>query len=103
MPSTLKNVLLQCKWCVLYWGPFLRGSPVGGSTVVLLTCQLSVCLNLEDNFMVSFPHMCSVSGPFGERDEEQVFIQRVIPETNIIFVRSSSTGNRLVCPRAMYV
>lgn len=37
-----------------------------------------------------------VSGPFGERDEEQVFIQRVIPETNIIFVRSSSTGNRLV-------
>lgn len=34
------------------------------------------------------------SGPFGERDEEQVFIQRIIPETNKIFVRFSSTGNR---------
>ena len=35
-----------------------------------------------------------LSGPFGERDEEQVFIQRVIPETDRLFVRLSSNGRR---------
>ena len=35
-------------------------------------------------------------GPFGERDEEQVFIQRVIPETDRLFVRLSSNGRRYV-------
>ena len=38
----------------------------------------------------------STLGPFGERDEEQVFIQRVIPETSSIFIRHSSTGHRWV-------
>lgn len=38
----------------------------------------------------------SIPGPFGERDEEQVFIQRVIPETSSIFIRHSSTGNRYI-------
>lgn len=35
-----------------------------------------------------------VSGPFGERDDQQVFIQKVIPITNKLFVRLSSTGRR---------
>lgn len=34
-------------------------------------------------------------GPFGERDEEQLFLQRVIPETDRIFVRLSSNGRRV--------
>lgn len=34
------------------------------------------------------------SGPFGERDDQQVFIQKVIPITNKLFVRLSSTGKR---------
>ncbi|KAI4904762.1 hypothetical protein NFI96_026717, partial [Prochilodus magdalenae] len=33
-------------------------------------------------------------GPFGERDDQQVFIQKVIPITNKLFVRLSSTGKR---------
>uniref|UniRef100_A0A8C7SPF5 BTB/POZ domain-containing protein KCTD3 n=1 Tax=Oncorhynchus mykiss TaxID=8022 RepID=A0A8C7SPF5_ONCMY len=33
-------------------------------------------------------------GPFGERDDQQVFIQKVIPVTNKLFVRLSSTGKR---------
>ena len=37
-----------------------------------------------------------ILGPFGEGDDEQVFIQRVIPDTDTIFVRLSSTGDRLV-------
>ena len=39
-------------------------------------------------------YCCSIPGPFGERDEEQVFIQRIIPETDKIFVRFCSTGKR---------
>jgi len=33
-------------------------------------------------------------GPFGERDNEQVFVQRVVPETDKLFVRLSSNGQR---------
>lgn len=35
-------------------------------------------------------------GPFGERDDQQVFIQKVVPITNKLFVRLSSTGKRYV-------
>ncbi|XP_046371327.1 BTB/POZ domain-containing protein KCTD3-like [Haliotis cracherodii] len=34
-------------------------------------------------------------GPFGERDDQQVFIQKVVPETDQLFVRLSSTGQRV--------
>ncbi|XP_061670385.1 BTB/POZ domain-containing protein KCTD3 [Syngnathoides biaculeatus] len=34
-------------------------------------------------------------GPFGERDDQQVFIQKVVPITNKVFVRLSSTGKRI--------
>ncbi|XP_074714161.1 SH3KBP1-binding protein 1, partial [Strix uralensis] len=34
-------------------------------------------------------------GPFGERDEQQVFIQRVVPDAGRLFVRLSSTGKRI--------
>ncbi|KAM9817522.1 LOW QUALITY PROTEIN: BTB/POZ domain-containing protein KCTD3 [Neosynchiropus ocellatus] len=34
-------------------------------------------------------------GPFGERDDQQVFIQKVVPITNKLFVRLSSTGRRI--------
>lgn len=37
---------------------------------------------------------CFHAGPFGERDDQQVFIQKVIPITNKLFVRLSSTGKR---------
>lgn len=39
---------------------------------------------------------CFHSGPFGERDDQQVFIQKVIPITNKLFVRLSSTGKRYI-------
>uniref|UniRef100_A0A4W3JWU1 BTB/POZ domain-containing protein KCTD3 n=1 Tax=Callorhinchus milii TaxID=7868 RepID=A0A4W3JWU1_CALMI len=34
-------------------------------------------------------------GPFGERDDQQVFIQKVVPVTSKLFVRLSSTGKRI--------
>ena len=45
--------------------------------------------------MRSFASCYSTSGPFGDQDGEQVFVQRVIPETNQIFVRLASTGDRI--------
>ncbi|CAB1348642.1 unnamed protein product [Coregonus sp. 'balchen'] len=34
-------------------------------------------------------------GPYGERDDQQVFIQRVIPDTDKLYVRLSSNGKRV--------
>ena len=33
-------------------------------------------------------------GPYGEQDDQQVFIQKVLPETNQLFIRLSSNGQR---------
>lgn len=33
-------------------------------------------------------------GPYGERDDQQVFIQKVVPSAGQLFVRLSSTGQR---------
>ncbi|KAJ8045657.1 BTB/POZ domain-containing protein KCTD3 [Holothuria leucospilota] len=34
-------------------------------------------------------------GPFGERDDQQIFIQKVVPETDQLFVRLASNGERV--------
>ena len=48
--------------------------------------------------IILYTRVCTVtlcmSGPFGDLDEEQVFVQRIIPETDTIFVRLSSDGKR---------
>ncbi|KAM4637332.1 LOW QUALITY PROTEIN: SH3KBP1-binding protein 1-like [Amazona ochrocephala] len=43
---------------------------------------------------------CAV-GPYGERDEEQVFIQRVVPDACQVFIRLSSTGKKIGEVRAV--
>ncbi|KAM8952656.1 SH3KBP1-binding protein 1 [Pelodytes ibericus] len=40
-------------------------------------------------------------GPFGERDDQQVFIQRVVPDSNVVYVRLSSTGKRICVVRSV--
>jgi WD40 repeat protein len=40
-------------------------------------------------------------GPFGERDEQQVFIQKVVSETDQLFVRSSSNGKTICVIRSV--
>ncbi len=40
---------------------------------------------------------CFVSGPYGEKDDQQVFVQKIVPDTDSIFVRCASTGKRFVC------
>ncbi|VDK42203.1 unnamed protein product [Anisakis simplex] len=44
---------------------------------------------------------CTDPGPFGDQDGEQIFVQRVIPETNQIFVRLASNGDRLCTIRSV--
>lgn len=34
-------------------------------------------------------------GPFGEQDDEQVFVQKVVPDTDQLYVRHASNGNRV--------
>jgi hypothetical protein len=49
-------------------------------------------LSLEGAHSLFYP--VNSIGPFGEGDEEQVFVQRVIPETNRIYIRLSSSGHQ---------
>lgn len=35
-----------------------------------------------------------IIGPYGEQDDEQVFVQKVMPETSELFVRLASNGKR---------
>eukprot|EP00095_Tigriopus_kingsejongensis_P002161 snap_masked-scaffold248_size238799-processed-gene-1.13 protein:Tk02161 transcript:snap_masked-scaffold248_size238799-processed-gene-1.13-mRNA-1 annotation:"btb poz domain-containing protein kctd3" len=45
------------------------------------------------------PSLSSVAGndcgPFGEQDDEQIFVQKVVPETDSLFVRLASNGKRV--------
>ncbi|XP_026810797.1 BTB/POZ domain-containing protein KCTD3 [Rhopalosiphum maidis] len=40
-------------------------------------------------------------GPYGEQDDEQVFVQKVMPETSELFVRLASNGKRVCIIRAV--
>lgn len=42
-----------------------------------------------------------VPGPYGERDDQQVFIQKVVPSASQLFVRLSSTGQRVCSVRSV--
>lgn len=46
----------------------------------------------------SFSHAnANDCGPFGEQDDEQVFVQKVVPDADQLFVRLASNGKRLKC------
>uniref|UniRef100_A0A0N5AP67 BTB domain-containing protein n=1 Tax=Syphacia muris TaxID=451379 RepID=A0A0N5AP67_9BILA len=40
-------------------------------------------------------------GPFGDQDGDQVFVQRIVPDTNQVFVRLASNGDRLCTIRSV--
>lgn len=40
-------------------------------------------------------------GPFGEQDDQQVFVQKVIPDSDQLFVQLSSTGHRICVIRSV--
>ncbi|XP_072929793.1 BTB/POZ domain-containing protein KCTD3 [Epargyreus clarus] len=40
-------------------------------------------------------------GPYGEQDEEQIFIQKVVPDTDTLYVRLASNGKRVCTIRSV--
>ncbi|XP_050068659.1 SH3KBP1-binding protein 1 [Anopheles maculipalpis] len=40
-------------------------------------------------------------GPFGEQDEEQIFVQKVVPDTDQLYVRLASNGERICLIRSV--
>lgn len=40
-------------------------------------------------------------GPFGEQDDEQIFVQKVVPDTDQLYVRLASNGERICLIRSV--
>ncbi|KAH7709119.1 potassium channel tetramerization domain containing 3 [Aphelenchoides avenae] len=40
-------------------------------------------------------------GPYGDQDGEQIFVQRIVPESNMLFIRLASNGERICTIRAV--
>lgn len=40
-------------------------------------------------------------GPFGEQDDEQIFVQKVVPDTDQLYVRLASNGDRVCLVRSV--
>ena len=55
----------------------------------IVSYHISITLLMKTYFLCF-----SVPGPFGERDDQQVFIQKLVPDTDHVIVRFSSTGKR---------
>ncbi|CAG11038.1 unnamed protein product, partial [Tetraodon nigroviridis] len=80
-------------------GSYCSGNDIGKETSAVATRRKDLLKGEPDVGM----NLCAAawkpsllfSGPFGERDDQQVFIQKVIPITNKLFVRLSSTGRRI--------
>ena len=52
-------------------------------------------------FYLTSGHVClfdAILGPFGERDDTQVFVQKLVPNTDQLIVRLASDGKRLHYP-----
>ena len=43
----------------------------------------------------------SFLGPFGERDDQQIFVQKVVPDSDHLFIRLVSTGKRICTIRSV--
>ena len=52
-------------------------------------------VSLEEDVPSSVNNQGNDIGPFGDQDDEQVFVQKVIPETDVITVRLASGGTRV--------
>ena len=52
-------------------------------------------VSLEDEMPSIVNNHGNDIGPFGDQDDEQIFVQKVIPETDVITVRLASVGTRV--------
>ncbi|KAG1655097.1 BTB/POZ domain-containing protein KCTD3 [Nymphon striatum] len=52
-------------------------------------------VSLENDDMQSSYSAANDCGPYGEQDDEQLFIQKVVPDIDRLYIRLSSTGKRV--------
>lgn len=76
-------------WSVTRFRGMISTQP--GSTP-LASFKIVSLEDVEPNVSYSAGNDC---GPYGEQDDEQVFIQKVVPETDQLYIRLSSTGKRI--------
>jgi len=63
--------------------------------LVMIVVSLFECKRSYNEYISTLIHkLLSVTGPYGEQDDEQVFIQKVVPETDQLYVRLASNGKR---------
>lgn len=82
-------------WSVTRFRGMLSTQP--GSTPVASFKIVSLD-EVEPNISYAAGNDC---GPFGEQDDEQVFVQKVVPETDQLFVRLASNGKRVCVIKAV--
>ena len=83
--SVIQSEISQLQWlhtCVYCFG---REGLIKPLLYPELQC---LCFNIQC-VLLSYP-----LGPYGERDDQQVFVQKVVPETDQVFVRLASNGKR---------
>jgi len=76
-------------WCVTRFRGMISTQP--GST----PSSSFKIVSLEEDLPSSINNQGNDIGPFGDQDDEQVFVQKVIPETDLITVRLASVGTRV--------
>jgi len=76
-------------WSVTRFRGMISTQP--GSTP-LASFKIVSLEDVEPNVSYSAGNDC---GPYGEQDDEQVFIQKVVPETDQLYIRLSSSGKRI--------
>jgi len=76
-------------WCVTRFRGMISTQP--GST----PSSSFKIVSLEEEIPSSINNHGNDIGPYGDQDDEQVFVQKVIPETDIITVRLASIGTRV--------
>jgi len=76
-------------WCVTRFRGMISTQP--GST----PSSSFKIVSLEDDSPGNISSHGNDIGPFGDQDDEQVFVQKVIPETDVLTVRLASVGTRV--------
>ena len=70
---------------------FASGNMLGKN----LTTLIMFCIPLESYSEVWCTYVAIFLGPFGERDDQQIFVQKVVPDSDHLFIRLVSTGKRI--------
>ena len=85
----------------------LSALPISHNVILTIDCIFVAFFYDKDNEMqdhiveIYLTSIFAVLGPYGERDDQQVFVQKVVPETDQVFVRLASNGKRCVNPQTV--